>query len=278
MNKKVLIVCLAAFAATFSTSSFAQAVKVKPVKKQTEAKPVEKPVSDLKTDVNKYPMILPVTGDQGSDWSAPAGELAFPALPYAYDALEPAIDKLTVEIHYDRHHRAYYNNFAKAIAGTEYASMPIRDIFAKMSDIPVPVRNNGGGFYNHVLYWENLSPKGGGEPGGELAEMIKKQFGEYGKFVEKFEDAAKTRFGSGWAWLSVDSKNGELFISSSPNQDNPLMNTSERMGTPILALDVWEHAYYLQYQNKRADYISAFWKIVNWPVVEKRYMQAKAKR
>jgi Fe-Mn family superoxide dismutase len=278
MNKKILTICFVTLSATFSSSSFAQEVKVKPVKKQSEAKPVEAPPSDLKTDVIKKPMIIPASGDQGSDWSLPAEKLAFPALPYAYDALEPVIDKLTVEIHYDRHHRAYYNNFAKAVSGSEYASMPITDIFAKISDIPVSIRNNGGGFYNHVLYWENLTAKGGGEPGGELAEMIKKQFGGFREFVEKFEDAAKTRFGSGWAWLSVDPQNGELFISSSANQDNPLMNTSERMGTPVLALDVWEHAYYLNYQNKRADYISAFWKIVNWPVVEKRYMQAKNKK
>ena len=266
-----------ACATILSTPSFAQ-VKVKPVKSKTEAKPAVTPTPDAKDQaIGQIKRLGPVYSGI-SDWSAGVGELAFRAVPYTYDQLEPVIDKLTVEIHYDRHHRAYYNNFMKAIAETKMASMPVSRIFANISEMPDAIRNNGGGFYNHVLYWENLSPKGGGEPTGELADIIKKQFGGFKEFVEKFNDAAKTRFGSGWAWLSVDPKNGELFISSSANQDNPLMNTSERIGEPILALDVWEHAYYLKYQNKRADYITEFWKIVNWPVVEKRYMQTKSRK
>lgn len=278
MKHRILIIFLVAIAASFSNYSNAQEVKVKPVKSKTTPKPADKPASDLKTDVHGKPQIVPVSDQVISIWSAPAGELTFPELPYKYDQLEPVIDKLTVEIHYDRHHRAYFDNFRKAIANTEFASMSIFDIFAKISDAPVALRNNGGGFYNHVLYWENLTAKGGGEPTGELADLIKKHFGGFNEFVEKFNDAAKTRFGSGWAWLSVDPSNGELFISSTANQDNPLMGTSERQGIPILALDVWEHAYYLKYQNKRADYISGFWKIVNWPVVEKRYKEAKIKK
>jgi superoxide dismutase, Fe-Mn family len=278
MKPKILIILFVAIAASFSYATYAQAVKVKPAKSQTTPKPADKPAPDLKTDVKGKPMLSPVSDVKITEWSAPAGELGFPALPYEYNQLEPVIDKLTVEIHYSRHHRAYYDNFKKAVTDTEFASMSIFDIFAKISDMPVAIRNNGGGFYNHVLYWENMSPKGGGEPSGELAELINKQFGGYKEFVEKFNDAAKSRFGSGWAWLSVDPLNGELFISSTANQDNPLMNVSERKGIPILALDVWEHAYYLQYQNKRADYITEFWKIVNWPVVEKRFRQAKLRK
>lgn len=278
MKPKIFIILFVAIAASFSISAYSQAVKVKPVKSQTAPKPADKPAPDLKTDGKGKPVLSPVSDVKITEWSAPAGKLGFPALPYQYDQLEPVIDKLTVEIHYDRHHRAYYNNFIKSITDTEFASMSISDLFARISDMPVAIRNNGGGFYNHVLYWENLSPKGGGEPSGEMAELINKQFGGFKEFVGKFNDAAKSRFGSGWAWLSVDPLNGELFISSTANQDNPLMNVSERKGIPILALDVWEHAYYLQYQNKRADYITEFWKIVNWPVVEKRYQQAKLRK
>ncbi len=275
MKHRILIIFLVAIAASFSNFSNAQDVKVKPVKSKTTPKPTDKPASDLKTDVQSKPQIVPVTDLKISTWSAPAGELTIPELPYKYDQLEPVIDQLTVEIHYDRHHKAYYDNFKKTIAKSEFESMSILDIFTKIASAPVAIRNNGGGFYNHVLYWENLSAKGGGEPTGELADLIKKHFGGFNEFVEKFNDAAKSRFGSGWAWLSVDPSNGELFISSTANQDNPLMGTSERKGIPILALDVWEHAYYLKYQNKRADYISGFWKIVNWPVVEKRFKQVK---
>ena len=214
---------------------------------------------------------MPEGGGVSGIWSVPSGELKFSELPYGYDALEPVVDKLTVEIHYDRHHRAYYTNFQKAISETELMQLPIYTIFSKISMLSDAVRNNAGGYFNHVLYWENLSPKGGGKPSGQLEKMIEKQFGSFDDFILKFNDAAKSRFGSGWAWLSVDYVNGELFISSTPNQDNPMMDISERKGVPILALDVWEHAYYLQYQNKRAEYIEAFWKKVDWSVVEKRY-------
>lgn len=206
-----------------------------------------------------------------SEWMAPAGQLKFNSLPYSYDALEPVIDKKTVEIHYDKHHRGYFDNFNKAIKGTELEKMPITRIFANISSQSDAVRNNAGGFFNHVLYWQNMSPDGGGEPSGELAQAIISSFGDYKTFVEKFNNAGKSRFGSGWAWLAVDFNSGELFITSTANQDNPLMNDAERRGIPILALDVWEHAYYLNYQNKRADYIEAFWKKVNWPDVEAKF-------
>lgn len=200
----------------------------------------------------------------------------FKALPYGYDALEPFIDKLTVEIHYDRHHRAYFDNFINAIKGTELESKAIEEIFASISKQPAGVRNNGGGLYNHTLYWENMKANGGGEPPAVLLEAINKTFGSFDEFKRQFSDAGKTRFGSGWAWLSVDEKGG-LFISSTPNQDNPLMDVAEKRGTPILGMDVWEHAYYLKYQNKRADYIEAFWKVVDWDEVTKRFLNAKSR-
>jgi len=206
-----------------------------------------------------------------TQWTAASADLLFPALPYSNNALDPAIDPLTVEIHYDRHHRAYYNNFIKAISGTDMAKEPIESLFARISELPVSIRNNGGGFYNHVLYWENMKPGGGGEPSGKLADAIVEQFGSYKAFTEQFNDAAKTRFGSGWAWLAADPKTHQLFIASTANQDNPLMNTEQKNGVPLLALDVWEHAYYLKYQNKRVDYITAFWSVVNWDEVSRRY-------
>lgn len=243
-------------------------------KAQTQTKPAAVPISTTVKSATDIAAQQPEkAGKLYGEWMLPAAKLTFPALPYDLDALEPVIDKMTVEIHYDRHHRAYYNNFIKAVGGTEMETMTIFEIFKKMSELPVSVRNNGGGFFNHVLYWNNLSPKGGGEPGGELAEAIIKYFGSFEAFRAKFEEAAKTRFGSGWAWLSVDPEKGELFISSTANQDNPLMNTESRRGFPILGIDVWEHAYYLKYQNKRADYIGSFWKIVNWQDVEARYKQ-----
>lgn len=204
-------------------------------------------------------------------WMVPSAELKFYQLPYAYDALEPVIDSKTVELHYDKHHRGYYTNFMNAIKGTDLEKMPITRIFANITSQTDAVRNNAGGYFNHVLYWQNMSPNGGGEPKGELANAINKAFGDYKTFVEKFTNAGKSRFGSGWAWLAMDLNSGELFITSTPNQDNPLMNNVERRGIPILALDVWEHAYYLKYQNKRADYITAFWTKVNWPDVESRF-------
>ncbi|GAB1473754.1 superoxide dismutase [Bacteroidota bacterium] len=193
----------------------------------------------------------------------------FPQLPYAYDALEPFIDKLTMEIHYSKHHKAYFDNFVAAIKGKEMESMTMEQIFANIGELPAAVRNNGGGFYNHVIYWENMKVNGG-KPSAKLLAAINKTFGSMDELKKLFADAGKTRFGSGWAWLSVDDK-GNLFVSSTPNQDNPLMSVADKKGTPILGMDVWEHAYYLKYQNKRPDYIEAFWQVINWDVVSKRY-------
>jgi Fe-Mn family superoxide dismutase len=193
----------------------------------------------------------------------------FPQLPYSYDGLEPFIDKLTVEIHYSKHQKAYFDNFVNAVKGTELEDKSITDIFANISKYPVAVRNNGGGFYNHVLYWENMKVNGG-KPSAKLLAAINKAFSSFDELKKLFSDAGKTRFGSGWAWLSVD-KEGNLFVSSTPNQDNQLMDIVDKKGTPILAMDVWEHAYYLKYQNKRPDYIEAFWNVINWDVVSERY-------
>ena len=197
----------------------------------------------------------------------------FPALPYAYDALEPHIDRMTMELHHTKHHKGYFDKFTAAIKGTDLESKSLHEIFANISNAPATVRNNGGGFFNHSLFWEILSPKGGGKPTGELAEAINKKFGSFEEFQTKFNDAAATRFGSGWAWLSVKSDKS-LSVCSSPNQDNPLMDVHECKGTPIMGLDVWEHAYYLKYQNRRPDYISAFWNLVNWDKVAENYKKA----
>ncbi|HNZ43458.1 MAG TPA: superoxide dismutase [Bacteroidales bacterium] len=199
----------------------------------------------------------------------------FKPLPYAYDALEPYIDKMTMEIHYSRHHKAYFDNFIKAINGTPLEKMSMNELFENMSTLPAAVRNNGGGYYNHELFWENMAPGGVGMT-ERFEKMLKQQFGSVEKLKEEFANAGLTRFGSGWAWLNVDEK-GNLFISSTPNQDNPLMDVAEKRGTPVLAMDVWEHAYYLKYQNKRVDYINAFWNIINWKVVEERYDEAVVK-
>jgi Fe-Mn family superoxide dismutase len=198
--------------------------------------------------------------------------LEFPALPFAYDALEPYIDARTMEIHYDRHHRAYFNNFVNAIKGTPLENTSIEKIFAAVSSAGDPVRNNGGGFYNHVFFWNNLAPKSAG-PSAGVSAAITKTFGSIDKFKEAFNNAAKTRFGSGWAWLYLNADKN-LAVGSTPNQDNPLMDVSLVKGTPLLTIDVWEHAYYLKYQNKRADYIDAFWNVVNWEEVDKRYQLA----
>lgn len=197
----------------------------------------------------------------------------FPALPYAYDALEPHIDRMTMEIHHTKHHRAYFDKFIAAIQGTELENKSLEEIFASISKAPVAVRNNGGGFYNHNLFWEILSPNGGGLPGGKLAEAINRDFGSFEAFKTKFNDAAANRFGSGWAWLSVKADKS-LCVCSSANQDNPLMDVHDCPGQPILGLDVWEHAYYLKYQNRRPDYISAFWNLVNWEKVSDNYEKA----
>ena len=194
-------------------------------------------------------------------------------LPYGYDALEPSIDRQTVEIHYGKHHKAYFDNFLNAIKGTEMESMDITDIFKNISKYPVAVRNNGGGYFNHTFYWEGLKPNGGILPIGKLSEAIMKTFGSFDEFKKQFSEAGKTRFGSGWAWFCIDDK-GKLFICSSPNQDNPLMDLAEKRGILLLTMDVWEHAYYIKYQNKRPDYIEAFWSVVNWEEVAKRYETA----
>jgi len=194
----------------------------------------------------------------------------FQPLPYAYDALEPSIDKLTVEIHYSKHHKAYYDNFINAIKGTEMESMDIKEIFRNISKYPIAVRNNSGGYFNHTFYWENMKAHGGGLPIGKLSDAIIKSFTSFDEFKKQFSDAGKTRFGSGWAWLCVGD-DGKLFICSTPNQDNPLMDIAEKKGILLLTMDVWEHAYYLKYQNKRADYIDVVCNIVKWEEVARRY-------
>ena len=197
----------------------------------------------------------------------------FQPLPYAYDSLEPFIDKLTVEIHYSKHHKAYYDNFINAIKGTEMEARDIKDIFKNVSKYPVAARNNSGGYFNHTFYWESMKANGGGLSTGKLSEAITKTFSSFDEFKKQFSDAGKTRFGSGWAWLCLDDK-GSLFICSTPNQDNPLMDIAEKKGIPLLTMDVWEHAYYLKYQIKRPDYVEAFWNLVNWEEVAKRYESA----
>lgn len=196
-----------------------------------------------------------------------------PKLPYNYDALEPHIDAMTMEIHHSKHHAAYTTNLNKAIEGTPLAQMSIESILKDISKHSMAIRNNGGGYYNHNLFWNLMSPNGGGKPVGKIAKAIDKKFGSFDAFKEKFNTAAATRFGSGWAWLILT--NGELEVVSTPNQDNPLMDVSEIKGFPILALDVWEHAYYLKYQNRRPDYIESFWHLINWKEVENRYNSAK---
>lgn len=194
-----------------------------------------------------------------------------PKLPYNYDALEPYIDATTMEIHYSKHHGGYTKKLNSAIEGTPLAGRPIEDILKEVSKHPAGVRNNGGGYYNHNLFWENMAPNAGGKPSGDLAKAIDKHFGSFDDFKDKFSQAAASRFGSGWAWLI--NRQGELLITTTPNQDNPLMDVAEVKGQPLLALDVWEHAYYLKYQNRRPDYIENFWNVVNWKEVEKRYDQ-----
>lgn len=197
-----------------------------------------------------------------------------PQLPYASDALEPHFDKATMEIHHGKHHNGYTTNLNAAIAGTELEGKSIENILAVIGQNSAAVRNNGGGFYNHSLFWSILAPNAGGQPTGELAEAITKTFGSFDAFKEEFSKAAATRFGSGWAWLIVQA-DGSLAVTSSPNQDNPLMDIAEVKGTPIAGLDVWEHAYYLNYQNRRPDYIAAFWNVINWTAVSENYAKAK---
>ena len=196
-----------------------------------------------------------------------------PKLPYAYDALEPHIDARTMEIHHGKHHAGYTNNLNNAVSGTDMEGKSIEDLLANHSD-NAAIRNNGGGFYNHNLFWAIMSPNGGGEPSGELADAINSAYGSFDGFKDAFSKAAATRFGSGWAWLCVHS-GGKVEVCSSPNQDNPLMPNVGCGGLPILGLDVWEHAYYLNYQNRRPDYISAFFNVINWEEVSRRYAEGK---
>jgi len=193
-----------------------------------------------------------------------------PELSYDYNALEPHIDARTMEIHHSKHHAAYTANLNKAVEGTSLEGVAIEEIFASMSEHPTAVRNNGGGFYNHNIFWSVMGPNGGGEPTGKLLEAINGAFGSFDDFKSQFSAAAATRFGSGWAWL-VKQADGSLAVTSTPNQDNPLMDLTEVKGTPLLTIDVWEHAYYLNYQNRRPDYIGAFWKVVNWGEVARRF-------
>ena len=195
-----------------------------------------------------------------------------PALPYAFDALEPHIDSQTMQIHHGKHHQAYVDNLNKAIAGTEHENKSLEQLVAIAGKISPAVRNNGGGHWNHSFFWNILSANAGGKPSGKLGDAINSTFGSFEAFQEKFNAAGTTRFGSGWAWLIVE--DGKLEISSTPNQDNPLMDVAEVKGTPILGVDVWEHAYYLKYQNRRPDYLKAVWNVINWQRVEEHFTKA----
>jgi Fe-Mn family superoxide dismutase len=197
-----------------------------------------------------------------------------PALPYAFDALEPHIDTLTMQIHHGKHHQAYVDNLNKAIAGTANENKSLEELVAAAGSISPAVRNNGGGHWNHSFFWEILSADGGGKPSGKLGDAITEMFGSLEALQEKVNAAGTTRFGSGWAWLIV--KDGKLEVTSTPNQDNPLMDVAEVKGTPILGIDVWEHAYYLKYQNKRPDYLKAIWNVIDWKKVGKHYEKAEA--
>lgn len=196
------------------------------------------------------------------------------ALPYANNALEPHIDALTMEIHHDRHHQAYVDNLNKAIASTEAENASLEDILKNVSKYSAAVRNNGGGHFNHKLFWTILGPNAGGEPTGELAQAINDTFGSFDELKKKLQEAGATRFGSGWSWLIVG-EDGKLAVTSTPNQDNPLMDVAEVKGTPILGIDVWEHAYYLKFQNKRPAYLEEIFNVINWDAVAERYAQAK---
>jgi Fe-Mn family superoxide dismutase len=196
-----------------------------------------------------------------------------PSLPYAFDALEPSIDAMTMEIHHGKHHAAYVAKLNDAVKSTDLESMSLDNLMTVIGKSSPAVRNNGGGHFNHSLFWTIMSPNGGGSPDGDLAAAINDKFGSFDEFKTTFSNAAATRFGSGWAWLCVDTKN-DLCVCSTPNQDNPKMDIAECPGTPILGLDVWEHAYYLKYQNRRPDYIAAFWNVVNWEEVARRYSEA----
>ena len=193
-----------------------------------------------------------------------------PTLPYTYDALEPHIDTLTMQIHHGKHHQAYVDNLNKAIAGTEHENKSLEDLVESAGSISTAVRNNGGGHWNHTFFWNSLAANAGGSPSGKLADAINEAFGSFEEFKTKFAAASISRFGSGWAWLIIK-EDGKLEITSTPNQDNPLMDIAETKGVPLLGVDVWEHAYYLKYQNKRADYLAAIWNAINWNKVAERY-------
>jgi Fe-Mn family superoxide dismutase len=201
------------------------------------------------------------------------GKFELPALPYEYDALEPYIDKMTMEIHHTKHHNGYVTKLNGAVEGTDLAGKSLEEMFGKISSLPVAVRNNGGGHFNHSLFWSVMKKNGGGNPDGALSDAINAAFGSLDTFKSKFSDSAATRFGSGWAWLIK--QDGKLLVTSTPNQDNPLMDVADVKGTPILGLDVWEHAYYLKYQNRRPDYIENWWNVINWEEVAKRFSEAK---
>jgi superoxide dismutase, Fe-Mn family len=201
------------------------------------------------------------------------GKFELVKLPYAYDALEPYIDKTTMEIHHSKHHNAYVTNLNNAVAGPELETKTLDELIKDASKFPIAVRNNGGGVFNHNFFWSILKKNGGSTPTGKLADAINSSFGSFDEFKAKFSTAAATRFGSGWAWLIV--QNGKLAVTSTPNQDNPLMDLAEQKGTPILTLDVWEHAYYLKYQNRRPEYIENYWNVVNWEEVASKFAQVK---
>ncbi|MBI1938581.1 MAG: superoxide dismutase [Ignavibacteriales bacterium] len=196
-----------------------------------------------------------------------------PSLPYAFNALEPHIDARTMEIHHGKHHAAYVNNLNNAVNGTDLEGKSLEELFQNVSKLPAAVRNNGGGHYNHSLFWNIMGPNKGGQPAGALADAINGSFGSFDKLKELFNNAAATRFGSGWAWLVA--ADGKLSVTSTPNQDNPLMDLADVKGFPVMGLDVWEHAYYLNYQNRRPDYIAAWWNVVNWDEVAKRLASVK---
>jgi Fe-Mn family superoxide dismutase len=202
-----------------------------------------------------------------------ASPFTLPPLPYDYVALEPHIDTMTMQIHHDKHHGAYVTNLNKALVENKMENVMLEDLLMKASTLPPVIKNNAGGHWNHSMFWKIMKPGGGGNPSGEIADAINAAFGTFEEFKNKFNDAGMKRFGSGWAWLVK--QNGKLTVGSTPNQDNPLMDASELKGTPVLGLDVWEHAYYLHYQNKRADYVTAWWNLVNWDEVSKRFKEAK---
>ncbi len=219
-------------------------------------------------------MIIVMTTSAAVNAQQAAGPFQLITLPYAYNALEPYIDAQTMEIHHTKHHAAYVNNLNAAVKGTDGEKMTLLEILASTKKFDMKVRNNAGGVYNHDLFFTTLSPKGGGQPTGDLAKAIDEAFGSFENMKTQLNTAGANRFGSGWAWLYVNTE-GKLAIGSTPNQDNPLMDIAEFKGTPIFGIDVWEHAYYLKYQNKRADYLNAVWNVVDWNAVAKRYAEAK---